>query len=113
MTLPLKQANEMKMHFTKKGMQIILWKDVLLINCQRNASFTTINNSEDLKRWKLPMCAESRHDTVVVGRYLGRNLLHGNLVICIKKSKEKKKLQASRGEEGKVKGVLLDEQVLF
>lgn len=80
---PIKWEHEMKMQFTKEDMQIIMWKDIVLNNGQRNANFTAINDSKNPS-----LC---RKQTPMVGRYLGRNLLDGNLLICVKKSKEKKK----------------------
>lgn len=38
----------MKMQFTNQDLQI-MWKDIVLFNSQRNANFTTINDSENLK----------------------------------------------------------------
>ena len=44
----------MKMLFTKKDRQIIMWTDIVLINSQRNANFTPINDSDDLKDERYP-----------------------------------------------------------
>lgn len=37
----------MKMQCTKEDMQIIMWKDIVLIKSPRNANFTTIDDSEN------------------------------------------------------------------
>lgn len=68
-----------------------MWEDSVLINSQRNANFISINGGEDIKPENI-ICAESRHYYVLmVIRYLGRNLLDGNMVIRVKEKKEKRK----------------------
>lgn len=77
----------MKMQFTKEDMQIIMWKDIVLINSLRNANFTAVSDSENISVRR----KKKDYFTLMVGRYLGRNLRDGNLIIGIKKVKLEKK----------------------
>ena len=81
-------------HLNKVGLKSSLKRHsmahfkAVILSC---GNFISINGGEDIKPENI-ICAESRHYYVLmVIRYLGRNLLDGNMVIRVKEKKEKRK----------------------